>query len=360
LSTNIDIEPIIDPELPIIDAHHHLWLRSDEALAAGEAGGSLLSKALGSTMRRHARYLFDEYLADVRSGHNIAASVFIDAHAMYRLEGPEAMRSVGEVEYVNGVAAMAASALFGSVRVCAGIIGGIDLTLGDSARAVLDAHVAAGGQRYRGVRTVTLYDEDEQIMGGGGRPHVLLDASFRAGFRHLSELDLSFDAMVFEPQLPDVIDLARSFPETQIVLNHFGGPISIGRLADHRDERFGIWRQNMRTLAQCSNVAVKLGGIGMGFLGFQPKPGRSTSSSELAEQWQPYVDTCVEAFDADRCMFESNFPVDAAVTTYRVLWNAFKRMAAGASEAEKAALFAGTAARVYRLDTMKLDHVDRG
>jgi predicted TIM-barrel fold metal-dependent hydrolase len=296
-------------------------------------------------MRRHARYLFDEYLADLTSGHNIRASVFIDAHAMYRADGPEALKSVGEVEYVNGVAAMSASGAFGEVRACAGIVGGVDLSLGDPARAVLEAQAVAGGNRYRGVRTVTLYDEDAQIMGGGGRPHILMDEKFRTGFRHLSDLDLSFDAMMFEPQLPDVIDLARSFPDTQIVLNHMGGPIAIGRYAGQRDERFASWRGSMQTLSQCPNVVVKLGGIGMGFLGFAP----AATSEELAAPWKPYVETCAELFGADRCMFESNYPVDAAVAPYRVLWNAYKRLAEGASAAEKASLFAGTATRVYRL-----------
>jgi predicted TIM-barrel fold metal-dependent hydrolase len=351
VTDNPAIEPIIEPDLPIVDAHHHLWFRSAEALAAGE-GDSLLSKALAPTMRKYARYLFDDFLADLTSGHNVRASVFIDAHAMYRADGPEPMKSVGEVEFVNGVAAMSASGAFGEVRACAGIIGGVDLAMGDSAKAVLEAQAVAGGDRYRGIRTVTLYDEDAQIMGGGGSPHVLLDETFRAGFRHLAALGLSFDAMVFGPQLPDVIDLARSFPDTQIILNHFGGPLAIGRHAAQREERIASWRESIRTLAQCPNVAVKLGGIGMAFLGFAP----AASSAELAELWRPYVEVCIEAFGADRCMFESNYPVDAAAAPYPVLWNAYKRLAAGASAEEKAALFAGTATRIYRLDLPKVEN----
>jgi L-fuconolactonase len=344
-------EPIIEPDIPIIDPHHHLWLLPEQVIAARAAGDSLLAQALDPMYRRHARYLFDEFLADVRTGHDVRASVFVDGHAMYRATGPGELKSVGEVEFVNGVAAMAASGLFGEFRACAGIVGGVDLSLGDAVEEVLTAHLQAGGDRYRGVRSPAYYDEDQAILGAGARPRRLLDPTFRKGFGRLRPLGLSFDVAIMEPQLPDVIDLARAFTETPIILDHLGGPLGIGRFAGRLTERFPIWRHNMRTLARCENVVVKLGGLGTPFAGFASYLADPPFTSErLAAEWQPYVETCVEAFGADRCMFESNFPVDSTVCSYPVLWNTFKRIVAGASPEEKTALFSGTARRVYRID----------
>jgi L-fuconolactonase len=346
-------EPIIDPDLPIVDAHHHLWFIPEANLIAMERHESILARVLAPTFRRHARYLFDEFMTDVTSGHNVRASVFVDAHAMYRASGPEAMRSVGEVEFVNGIAAMAASGTFGEVKACAGIVGGVDLRLGDAVEDVLSAHLQAGGARYRGVRSPKIdYDEDATIMGSGnGVPHLLLDSKFRVGFKWLHRLGVSFDVWLLEPQLPELIDLARAFPDTQIILNHVGAPVGIGRYSGHREQRFPIWRENIRSLSKCANVAVKLGGLGLPFGGFKSfMSGPVATSEQLAQEWKPYVESCIEAFGADRCMFESNFPVDAAACSYPVLWNAFKRLAADASREEKTALFSGTATRVYRLD----------
>jgi len=346
-------EPIIDPELPIVDAHHHLWFLPDASLSAIEQHDSVASRALAPMFRRHSRYLFDEFLTDLKSGHNVLASVFVDAHAMYRTNGAESMKSVGEVEFANGIAATSASGLFGNVKVCAGIVGNVDLRLGAAVEEVLVAHLRAGGDRYRGVRARGIvYDEDATILGtGNGVPHLLLDDTFRAGFGCLHRLGLSFDAWLFEPQLPDLIDLARAFPETQIILNHVGAPMGVGRYAGQRKARFPLWRERMRTLSQCSNVAVKLGGLGIPFGGFASyNADPPASSEELAAEWRPYIDTCIDLFGVERCMFESNFPVDSAACSYAVLWNAFKRVTAGASAAEKAALFHTTAKRVYRLE----------
>jgi predicted TIM-barrel fold metal-dependent hydrolase len=178
-----------------------------------------------------------------------------------------------------------------------------------------------------------------------------LDPTFRAGFKRLQPLGLSFDVFLLEPQLPELIDLARSFPETQIILDHVGTPMGIGRYAGRREERFPIWSDSIRALSRCANVAVKLGGLGMPFGGFMSY--RSTppaTSMQVAEEWRPYIDTCIDAFGVHRCMFESGFPMEMGTCTYPVLWNAFKRLAAGASVAEKAALFSETAKRIYRLD----------
>jgi predicted TIM-barrel fold metal-dependent hydrolase len=331
-------EPIIDPDLPIIDAHHHLWVLTEDYFTRMEAQDDVMTRGWVAVYRSHARYLLDEFLADVTTGHNVRATVFVECGAMYRATGPEALKPVGEVEFANGVAAMAASKIFGNVKVCAGIVGNPNLSLGNAAEAILRAHIQAADGRFRGVRN--------HPAGG------LLDKEFRSGFKWLSKFGLPFDALVLEPQLPDLINLARAFPDTQIILNHVGILPGAGRQGIQREERFPIWRDNIRTLSVCSNVVVKLGGLGMplpGFKSFMSTP--RFTSQQLAEEWKPYLETCIEAFGANRCMFESNFPVDSGTCTYPVLWNTFKRLAAGASAAEKTALFSGTAARVYRLDT---------
>jgi predicted TIM-barrel fold metal-dependent hydrolase len=344
-------EPIIEPEIPIVDAHHHLWFQPETALAAIEEQDNVVAQRIAPIYRRQPRYLFGEYLADATAGHDVRASVFVEGHAMRRADGPEAMRSVGEVEFANGVAAMAASGIFEAVEVCAGIIGGVDLRLGDAVEEVLHAHLQAGGGRYRGVRNnpAAGYDEDAKIC-GRGIPHLLQDASFRAGFKRLRALGLSFDVWLLEPQLPELIALARDFPDTQIILDHIGTPVGVSRYAGRLAERFPVWRDNIRRLSRHANVAVKLGGLGMPYAGFTHDAGAYLTSSHLAAEWGPYIETCIESFGVDRCMFESNFPMDAATCGYAVLWNTFKRLAAGASETEKAALFSDTATRIYKLD----------
>ena len=347
------VEPILEPALPIVDAHHHLWLRSAAELTALDNVDNLMAQTLAPMFRRHARYLLDEYLVDLRSGHNVRATVYVEVHSMYRINGPEAMKSVGEVEFANGIAAMSASGLYGETGVCAAIVGSVDLRLGDASAEVMMAHLRAGADRYRGVRPpAVVYDPDPQALGPhfGGVPHLHLDRQFRAGFRHLQPLGLSYDAWQLEYQLADLVDLARAFPETQIIVNHVGGLFGVGRYSGRTQERFAAWRENIVALARCPNVTMKLGGLGMPTAGFQYPPSPTPpTSAQLAEEWRPYIETCIEAFGANRCMFESNFPVDAATTSYTVLWNAFKRLAAAASADEKTALFSGTAERVYRL-----------
>jgi L-fuconolactonase len=345
------MEDILEPDLPIVDSHHHLWFAPVSTIEGLERAEDLTSVALAPIYRKNARYLFDEFLADIQSGHNIVASVYCDAQSMYRADGPAEFRSVGEVEFVNGIAAMGASGLFGNFRPCAGIVGGVDLSLGERVEEVLVAHIQAGGGRYRGVRAGVVYDDDPRILGGGGRPHVLIDKVFREGFKRLAPLGLSFDAMVLEPQLADVVDLARAYPETQIILNHVGVPVGIGQYAGRRPERFPIWRSQMKLLATCENVVVKIGGLGIPFGGFDSYLAEPPlDSAQLAAEWRPYVAACIEMFGVDRCMFESNAPPDFAAGSYRVLWNAFKRLASDATPAEKTALFSRTATRVYRLE----------
>ncbi len=340
-------EAILEPELPIVDPHHHLWDRRSYASPEGPEHPFMTAIAPAR------RYLLDELMADTGSGHNVVATVFVECGAFYKADGPEAMRPVGETEFVNGVAAMSASGLYGDFRACAGIVGRADLLLSDGVKAVLEAHVRAGGGRFRGIRNSASWEPDKEVLGPLNRVEegLYLRDDFRAGFRHLAPLGLSFDAWLLEPQLPDVIDLARTFPETTIVLDHVGTPLGRASYQGRLEERFPIWRNNILELAKSPNVAVKLGGLAMAFCNFPSFLAEPRApSQQLADEWRPYIETCITAFGPERCMFESNFPVDMGSCDYATLWNAFKRLASGASAGEKAALFSGTAKRIYRLE----------
>ncbi|MGE3645928.1 MAG: amidohydrolase, partial [Beijerinckiaceae bacterium] len=295
--------------------------------------------------------------ADTNAGHNIRATVYVQCNSMLRADGPEEYRAIGETEFVNGVAAMAASGTYGPIRACAGIVGFADLLLGDGARPVLEAQIAAGNGRLRGIRNPSArHDTDPSIR---SMPYVppkglLEDPDFRKGFAHLAPLGLSFDAWLYQMQIGELTALADAFPETTIVLDHCGGILGVGIHAGKRKEEFAAWRADIRALAARPNTCVKLGGLAMHNVGFgfrqRPQP---PDSSELAQLWKPYIETCIEAFGVNRAMFESNFPVDKLSVRYDSLWNAFKRITAGASADEKSALYFDTAARVYRLDTSK-------
>lgn len=342
------VEEILEPDLPIVDPHHHLWDRSGIA-----ANLPPVKHGFDNIMRRSPRYLLPELLADTGSGHNIVATVYLECGAFYRADAPDPLKPVGEVEFVNGVAAMAASGIYGKTKACAGIVGTANCTLGDGVKGVLEALIAAGNGRFRGIRQSASHDADPNVLGPLGRQVAGFYRSdaFRAGFRHLAPLGLSFDAWLLEPQLPDLIDLARTFEDTVFVLDHVGTPLGIGAYEGKREERFPVWRENMRKLAELPNVNVKLGGLAMVFPGFKSfLSDPPATSAQLATEWKPYVETCIEAFGPSRCMFESNFPVDEPTCSYATLWNAFKRLAAGASADEKAALFSGAASRVYRLE----------
>ena len=344
-------EPILEPDLPIVDPHHHLWDRPTAILR------NLPPSEHGfmDIIREVPRYLLDELLADLKSGHNIRATVYMECGAMYRADGPEALRCVGETEFVGGIAAMTASGLYGDVRACAGIVGHVDLRLGASVvEDALRSHIAAGHGRFRGIRQSASHDDDPNVLGplhGRVPAGLYRDAKFREGFAVLRKLGLSFDAWLLEPQLPDLIDLAGAFPDTTIVLDHVGTPLGIGRYEGKRDERFGAWREAIRALAKCENVVVKLGGLPMPFAGWRKRWSEPRVSSEqLAGEWKPYIETCIEAFGPARGMFESNFPVDRFGSTYVTLWNAFKRLAKDYSADEKTALFSGTASKIYRVN----------
>jgi predicted TIM-barrel fold metal-dependent hydrolase len=320
-------EPVLEPELPIIDPHHHLWDREGW------------------------RYLLDDLLADTNSGHNILATVFVQARAMVRAGGPDGMRPVGETEFVNGVAAMTASGIYGKIRACAGIVSHADMTLGNRVEPVLQAHERAGGGRFRGIRHIIAWDADPQVRNPGNPavPGMLGEAKFREGVKTLARLGHSFDAWVYHPQLDEVTGLADAVPDCKIVLNHCGGVVGIN--AYKKDEVFPVWKKSIDALAQRPNVYVKLGGLGMRLCGHEfDKLADPPSSQMLADAWRPYIETCIAAFGPARAMFESNFPVDKGSYSYPVFWNACKLLAEGASAAEKVDLFAGTAKRFYRLD----------
>ncbi len=344
-------EAILEPELPIVDPHHHLWDRPTAILQNLPPS----DHGFMDIIRNTPRYLFDELLKDLKSGHNVRGTVYMECGAMYRADGPDALKCVGETEFVNGVAAMSASGIYGEVRACAGIVGHVDLRLGAATvEDTLRAHIAAGHGRFRGIRHSASYDADAGVLGplaGRNTAGLYLDPKFREGFAVLHKLGLSFDAWLLEPQLPDLISLARAFPQTTIVLDHVGTPLGIGAYAGKREERFGAWKSAIQTLATCPNVVVKVGGLPMPFAGWKMRMAEADPTSEvLAAQWKPYVETTIEAFGASRCMFESNFPVDRFGCDYASLWNAFKRIAKDASPADKTALFSGTAKRVYRVN----------
>jgi L-fuconolactonase len=323
-------EAALEPNLPIIDPHHHFW----------------------DTPER-GRYFMPELLADIGVGHNIVATVFMECQAMYRKDGPPEMAPVGEVEFVNGIAAMSASGNYGPCRVAETIIGYADLRLGARVSEVLEAEIAAGNGRFRGIRQGVAWDGDERVGRYASRivaPHLVRDATFREGFAQLAKLGLSFESWQYHPQLSDAVDLARAFPDTTIILDHVGGVLGVGPYSGRRAEILVSWRKDIQELAKCPNVNVKMGGVGMTSFGFGfHERDLPPSSEELASAWRQYIEPCIEAFGVDRCMFESNFPPDKQSGGYTELWNAFKRVTAGASAAEKTALYSGTAARVYRM-----------
>jgi len=328
----LTVEAPIEPDLPICDPHHHLWDQN--------------------TARIAPRYLLDEILEDVGAGHNVVSTVFIECGAMYRADGPEPLRPVGETEFVNGIAAMSASGIYGKARIAAGIVGTADLRLGDAVGAVLDAQIAAGGGRFRGIRRAAAWDADPAAPKHRTNPGpgLFQRDDFRKGFAQLARHGLTFEAWCYHRQIPEVTALARAFADTTIILNHFGGPIGVGAYAGKAEEVYAEWRRSITELAGCPNVVAKLGGINMEVNGFgwheRPRP---PSSQALAEATRHYYEFTIEKFGADRCMFESNFPVDKVTCSYAVLWNSFKRLTSKYSAAEKAKLFHDTAARVYRL-----------
>ncbi|PMS30151.1 putative TIM-barrel fold metal-dependent hydrolase [Trinickia symbiotica] len=322
-------ETILDPEIPIIDAHHHLF------------------------MRPAIRYLFDDYLADVRAGHNIVASVYVEANSFVRPDGPEVFRPLGEIEFANGAGAMGASGVFGNHRICAGIVGYADLRIGAQIGDYLDRALQIAPDRFRGIRQGANHHPNEapyRFMPSRPPRGLLLDSDFRAGFRHLASRGLSFDAGLFHHQLPELADLADAFPDTTIIIDHCGLAVGMELDADGRKRVFQEWRDAMQKIAVRPNVVCKIGGFGLPFWGFG-FDGRAdpVGYEDLASVWAPYVMTAIEIFGVNRSMMASDYPIDGRSSGFVPLWNAFKHIVRSATAAEKDALFHGTAARTYRI-----------
>ena len=327
-------EATLEPELPICDPHHHFWDLRPQRIP-------------------HQRYLLHELAADVNSGHNIKSTVFIECRSMYRADGPEEMKPVGEVEFVQGLAAASANGLYGPTRAAAAIIGHANLNLGAGVKPVLEALQAASPNRFRGIRHSVTWDPHPEIenTAAHNRQGQLAGENFRAGARVLADLGLTLEGWLYHPQLPELADFARAVPNLTIILNHIGGPLRVGSYANRDDEVLASWRAGIAAAAACPNVVCKLGGIGMTRTGFDwHLRDQPIGSEELAQSMAPYIDYCIEQFGPSRCMLESNFPVDKVSFSYHVLYNAFKRLSRGYSASERAALFHDTAARVYRIN----------
>ncbi len=323
-------EDVLDPDLPICDPHHHLWDKPGD------------------------RYMIDEISRDVGSGHNIVQTVFVEVDAMYRSSGPEEMRPIGESEWVRGIGAQSDSGLYGRTKVATGIVGYANLNLGSSVEPVLEAMESVSSGRFRSVRHTCSWDEYEPLRSHrSGWPGMMAETKFREGLSKLIDRGHSFDALVYHPQLSELTELVDAFPNGVFVLNHIGRPLGVGPYQGHRDKVFEVWKKDMAKLAERSNVLVKVGGLGNRVSGFgwdtQPEP---PNSQELVEKTSPYYLYTIEVFGPERCMFESNFPVDKNSYSYKTIWNSFKRMTQGFSSTEKTWLFHDTAAKAYRLPAL--------
>lgn len=329
-------ESPIEPERPIIDPHLHLW----EILPA--PGSPQLPQV----------FLLPELLQTLEaSGHKVTHTVFVECHQMYRHDGPEELQPVGETEFANGAAAMAASGKYGPCLVSHRIVSSANLLLGDAVRSVLEAHAARAGERFRGIRMPLAYSEAD-MFGFPCDPSlkgIMLDPRFREGAQVLADMDLSLDVWCLHTQLDELVDLADALPELTIILDHVGTPESQGVWAGREADARADWAAKIAELARRPNVLVKLGGLGMD-IGAQVGANNVLSpSAELAERWRPYIEPCIEAFTPTRAMFESNFPPDNAAGSYGATWNAFKIIAANCSGEEKDRLFRRTAASTYRI-----------
>lgn len=322
----------LEPDLPICDPHHHLWT--------------------GRVNSVQTQYLVDELRDDLAGGHNIVSTVFIECGAFFRPDGPEAFRCIGETETVAEMTDAAASGADGTTKIAKGIVGTADLKLGDQSADILDRQIEAGQGRFSGIRLGAMWNEHDAIRNHRTNPPagLLLRDNFRQGFKHLASRNLTFEAWCCHEQIAEVTDLARAFPDTTIILDHFGGPLGIGPYTGKTEEVFSVWRTAIDELATCPNVMAKLGGLNMDINGYgwddRPKP---PTSIELMTATRRYFEHTIERFGVERCMFESNFPVDKVSCSYTVLWNAFKRLSERYSADEKTALFHDTATRVYRL-----------
>lgn len=316
------IEDVVDADTPVVDPHHHLW---------PPEGG--------------LPYGLDDLLADLGDGHHVAATVFVECGAAYRRSDPDPMAPVGETQFVANAADQPGG------EVIAGIVARADLRL-DALDDVLNAHEAAAGGRFRGIRhhLACADDPESYRIPGSAEPGLGADPAFRRGVRRLGERGLTFDAWLYHFQLDDLIDLVRDCSGTTVILDHFGTPVGVGRWAGRRDEVWEGWRARMATLAECDNVVVKLGGLAMPDNGYGwDTAARPPSSAEMIRAQGDWYRATIDLFGPDRCMFESNFPVDRWSLSYRTVWNAFKTIASEYSADEAADMLGGTARRVYSI-----------
>ena len=311
------MEEALEPDLEIVDPHHHLW----------------------DFDTPYGRYELADLKRDTGAGHNVVETVFVECSSNYFETGPEHLRPVGETVFVAAQADLGDQTPGARIT---GIVGRADLT-GPAVAEVLDAHIEAAGGRFRGIRHAWAMKDGDDV-------HLYKHDNFQAGCRVLASYGLSFDAWQYHFQLDDVASLARAVPELSIVVDHVGGPLGIGRFAGKRDEVLAETKAGLAVLSELDNVTLKVGGIGMVRYGTEWVPNdRPPNSDDVLDAWGDMMRWCIDTFGPSRCMFESNFSVDAQTTSYVVLWNAFKRISAGYSDAERADLFAGTARRVYRL-----------
>ena len=331
-------ETAVEPELPIVDPHHHLWDRPDH------------------------RYMAHDYMDDIRTGHTVVSTVFVQCRSMLRKDGPRDMAPVGEVDFANGAAALGASGLFEPTRVCEAIVGGADLALGDGVVPVLEAMIAVAGKRFRGVRNPVVWHENSEVQSSTASPPprgLMSTQAFRKGVRQLARMDLSLDVWAYHTQLDEIQALARENPDMPVIVDHMGGPIGVGPYARDLPGMLADWAAGLHRLASLPNTFIKFGGAGMPVFGFGfHEATRPPSSDDLVRAWKRHYETCLHAFGPQRFMFESNFPVDNGSFSYAVLWNAFKKLSAGCSAAERHDMLAATAARVYRLADPAIDARD--
>lgn len=320
-------EEIIDPDRRIIDSHHHLW-------------------------RTGLVYQVDDLWRDTESGHNIVKTVFVDCEAEYRPDGPEHLKCLGETEFVVEQARLSEAGTDGQAIIAA-IVSRANLDMGDAVGDVLDQHIEIGQGLFRGVRLAAARDPNPEMLSFPAQAQEGLYSSpgFRCGMKALGDRGLTFDAWHFHHQNQDFLAMARSVPSTQIVLDHFASPLGVGIYADQREEIFEQWKTDIAAISQCENVVAKLGGLSMPDNGFGwDRRDTAPTSDEFVEAQRRYFLHAIDCFGPDRCMFQSNFPVDKLSIAYPVLFNGLKKIVADFSESEKDAMFYGTAARIYRME----------
>jgi L-fuconolactonase len=318
------VEEVVDPAQRIVDPHHHLWPEG-QGMPYGLA----------------------ELSADVQSGHAVERTVFVECHSAYRTDGPAYLAPLGETEFVAGEATRDPNRLIGA------IVAHADLTDRAHLDEILDAHTELGRGLFRGIRHAGAHDPHPEALTIAGRaPEGLYaDPAFRAGVARLGERGLTYDTWHFHHQNDDFVELARGVPGTQMVLDHFGTPLGVGPYAGRREEIFEQWQVSIAEIAKCPNVFAKLGGLAMPDNGFGwNQAERPPTSDEFVAAQRRYYVHAIQCFGPERCLFESNFPVDRFSLSYRVLWNGLKKIAAPFSSSERDAMFFGTATRVYRLE----------